>query len=344
MNASGLNASALASPPPPPPHANATVATYLPYGLIIDLINGINAFTMLPSLCFLAWILAAILGTRLRHNYRHVLFANLLLCDSLFLISSDTVAILVWQRVPIPAVPCYAFALVASALKYAGLLCVTLMSLERYAAVCHPLRYHAWFDRPVALVASLAAVWSGCAWSPLARVLLLVSDGVPLPANEAVCAVERIEGLMPNATALLVLREATNAAAFVASSVAVAFSYVKVFGAARRVAAATATATATATGSGGASKARNTVALHSLQLVLYICSLANSAVLAVVGAAIGDPRASSVARSATYVALFVLSRLVAPVVYGLRDKEILGQMKRMLGVVRPVEVAPAEVA
>ncbi|CAN0341905.1 odorant receptor 131-2-like [Lampetra fluviatilis] len=340
MNASSLNASALASPPPPPQHANATVATYLPYGLIIDLINGINAFTMLPSLCFLAWILTAILGTRLRHNYRHVLFANLLLCDSLFLISSDTVAILVWQRVPIPAVPCYAFVLVASALKYAGLLCVTLMSLERYAAVCHPLRYHAWFDRRVALVASLAAVWSGCAWSPLARFLLLVSGGVPLPANEAVCAVEWIEGLMPNATALLALREATNAAAFVASSVAVAFSYVKVFGAARRVAAAT----ATTTGSGGASRARNTVALHSLQLVLYICSLGNSAVLAVVGAAIGDPRASSVARSATYMALFVLSRLVAPVVYGLRDKEILGQMKRMLGVIRPVEVAPAEVA
>nr|XP_032834166.1 odorant receptor 131-2-like [Petromyzon marinus] len=312
MNASGLNASALASPPPPPPqHANATVATYLPYGLIIDVLNCVNAFTMLPSLCFLACILAAILGTRLRHNYRHVLFANLLLCDSLFLVSSDTVALLVWRRVPIPVVPCYAFALVASALQYAGLLCVTLMCLERYAAVCHPLRYRAWFDRPAALVASLAAVWSGCAWSPLARALLLLSGGAPLPAGEASCAVDRIEGLVPNATALVALRESTNAAAFAASGVVVAFSYAKVFGA----------------------------------LVLYICSLGNSAVVAAVGAAIGDARASSAARYAAYVALFVLSRLVAPVVYGLRDKEILGQMKRMLRVVRrPVEVVPAEVA
>ncbi|XP_075910661.1 odorant receptor 131-2-like [Petromyzon marinus] len=304
--------------------ANGTTASAVKYALARDVLHAANAAAMLPSLCSILCILAAILSTPLRDNYRHVVFANLLLSDACFLVASDVIVLLVWRGVTIPPLPCYAYAMLATALNHVGILGLALMSLERYAAVCHPLRYRARFDRRLA-VASLAVIWLAASFFPLARCVVVFTSGggeMSSAINYTRCSVDKIEGSLPNFGPLVVaLRELVNGVFLTASVLTLAFTYVKIVRVAR-----------SACGDASvARRARNTVAFHAVQYLLYALSVANEAFMMALGSAIADLQVSSVVRLCVYILLFIVSRSVAPFVYGVRDKEIRRHLRRMLG-------------
>ncbi|XP_061435427.1 odorant receptor 131-2-like [Lethenteron reissneri] len=302
---------------------NGTTASAVNYGFARDVLHIVNAAAMLPSLCSIACILAAILSTPLRDNYRHVVFANLLLSDACFLVVSDVVVLLVWRGVTIPPLPCYAYAMLATTLNHVGVLGLALMSLERYAAVCHPLRYQARFDRRLA-VASLGVIWFAASLFPLARcAIVFASSGEMSSAvNYTRCSVDKIEGSLPNFGPLIVvLRELVNGVFLTASVLTLAFTYVKIVRVARGACG----------DASGARKARSTVAFHGVQYLLYALSVANEALMLALGSLIADVQVSSVVRLCVYMLLFIVSRFVAPFIYGVRDKEIRRHLRRMLG-------------
>nr|XP_032834162.1 odorant receptor 131-2-like [Petromyzon marinus] len=291
------------------------------YQLYFSIIQIINIAMMVPSIAFFVCITAIIFGeASLRENSRYVLFSNLLTCDTCFLTSSVIITSLIWQHQRYGLAACYTYVIISSTLNHCGVLCVTLMSFERYVAVCHPLHHAAWFNRR-ATALSLAAIWA------LASVCQVVRGGVVLAGTAAgaaepplnvtsSCSTYVIDAAMPNADVLVTLRELPNAVFFTACAVTQTFAYVRIVAAARR-AAATASDRAS-----NARRATNTVALHAVQLFLYLCALSNTLLLMLFTLVTSDARVIGVLRINAYLVIFFGSRFVAPLVYGLRDKEL----------------------
>ncbi|XP_078736079.1 odorant receptor 131-2-like [Lampetra fluviatilis] len=292
------------------------------YILYFSIIQSINIVMMAPSIAFFVCITVIIFGeASLRENSRYVLFSNLLTCDTCFLASSVIITTLIWQRHRYGLAACYTYVVVSGTLNHCGVLCVTLMSFERYVAVCHPLHHATWFNRR-ATALSLAAIWALASVCQVARGIVVLAgaaggSAVEPPLNvTSACSTYVIDAAMPNADALVALRELPNAVFFTACALTQTFAYVRIVAAARR-AAATASDSAS-----NARRATNTVVLHAVQLFLYLCALSNTLLLMLFTLVTSDVRIIAVLRLSAYLVIFFGSRFVAPLVYGLRDKEL----------------------
>nr|XP_032834281.1 odorant receptor 131-2-like [Petromyzon marinus]XP_032834282.1 odorant receptor 131-2-like [Petromyzon marinus] len=325
-NATGINAA-----------ANTTAADYA-FIVVITFVQIFNILMTLPSVAFLIITLTTVLGSAaLRESSRYLLFVNLLACDSCFLVNSNAMATLVWRRVTIAFVPCYMYITLASVLNHAGAMFVTAMSVERYAAVCHPLRYHGWFGLRATLRA-IACIWSAASVCPLVEAMLAFSGGSsdePSLDQTSLCVPNRIDSLLRHRTALVALRELANSVTFITSVAAMLFTYTQIVRAARKSAASGGRGGGDGGGGGegdlnSARRARNTVALHGLQLLLYLSALGNEVFLLLLVFVTSNAKIFTLCRISLYMVLFVTSRMVIPLVYGLRDQELRRQLKRRL--------------
>ncbi|XP_061435659.1 odorant receptor 131-2-like [Lethenteron reissneri] len=326
-NVTGVNAAAA-----------ATITANYAYVVVVTFVQIFDILMTLPSVAFLIVTLVTVLSSAtLRESSRYVLFVNLLACDSCFLLHSNVMATLVWCRATIAFVPCYMYIILASVLNHAGAIFVTAMSVERYVAVCHPLRYHSWFG-PRATLRAIACIWSVVSMYPLLQVILAFSGGgsdEPSLSQTSVCMPNQIDMLLHHGTALITLRELVNSVVFVMSVAVMLFTYTQIVRAARKSAASGGRGRRSGDGGGegdlnSACRARNTVALHGLQLVLYLSALGNEVFLLLLSLVTSNVKIITLCRVLFYSVLFVTSRMVIPLVYGLRDQELRRQMKRRL--------------
>ncbi|XP_029375554.1 odorant receptor 131-2-like [Echeneis naucrates] len=240
---------------------------------------------------------------------RYVLLYNLLFADTAQLVQSQVLYLLAAYRIKLTYPLCGTLSLFANLVTVVSPLTLVVMSLERYVAVCYPLRHAAIITVRNTAVAILL-VWTFSSLSVLIRVFLLLrfpfDDLESLQMTDFCSAVAMLLGPLADD-----YDKAYTCILFVSAGVAIISSYIGVMVAARLASA----------DKSSASKARNTLLLHLVQLGLSLSSTIFNPLLAVLSRVI--PRLLLVRIvNVFYVCIVISPRCLTSLIYGLRDQTI----------------------
>ncbi|XP_064157586.1 odorant receptor 131-2-like [Anguilla rostrata] len=247
-----------------------------------------------------------------RSNVRYIFFAHTLFCDTLFLAISDALLVVSFTRIPMPAGVCMIVYGFAGVLNFATPLTLTAMCVERYVAICMPLR-HAEIATPrratgcIFVIHALSSVMQVVIFS-----MVVSSAPAGFYAAPLDCSVEQLVAVRWQQD----LRSALSQLYFLLMSITIAFTYFRIMAAARA---------ASADDRKSSAKGLRTVLLHAFQLLLCLIMLwlpfIETAVLAV------DFTVFLQLRYFDYVAFILAPRCLSPLVYGLRDEKFFQVLK-----------------
>ncbi|XP_030216983.1 odorant receptor 131-2-like [Gadus morhua] len=243
---------------------------------------------------------------------RYLLFGHLLLSDSLHLLACVALYLVAVARARLGRLLCVFLLLLGDAVAKASPFTLALMSLERYVAVCLPLR-HAGVSTPRRTGATLTVVWCVAAVDPVSELLYFLALDDRPNARQRPCKRQAALGWALFGR----INTAFNAVYFLLVGGVILYTYVRILLAARSAAAA-AVAGTSAAGS-RASAARRTVLIHMLQLCLCLASTTFNAMSSLVMLSFGVVMARNV-QYLLFLSLVIFPRVLSPLIYGLRDK------------------------
>ncbi|XP_048842156.1 odorant receptor 131-2-like [Brienomyrus brachyistius] len=179
-------------------------------------INGLMIFTFFMKEAF-------------RTDTRYILFAHMLFVDSSVMVTTNLAVLFMHYGVVIPFEVCIVLNLMMTWLDFCTPLTLVAMCLERYVAVCKPLR-HAAISTPRIRVVGLLLIWGlGCVPALVIIFSCTASVSVKQLSMRVLCSMD----------ALIViewqkyLQIAVFKFYFLLMSMVIAFTYVKVAAAAR---------------------------------------------------------------------------------------------------------------
>nr|AEA11112.1 odorant receptor [Larimichthys crocea] len=259
-------------------------------------INGIMLFTLRSKTVF-------------RETCRYILLYNLLFADTVMLGLSQLLYILSVSRI-FPVYPvCGVLIMLTSLTNEISPLTLVVMCLERYVAVCYPLR-HATIITIRNTAVAIIVVWAFSSLNVLIRVLLLLKfpfEELPSLQMTDVCSdIAMFLGPMSD-----IYDKAYTGFVFLSAGVAVTCSYVGVMVAARSA----------STDKASAHKARNTVLLHLMQLGLSLLSTMHASIIISLSTTLQRLLIVRI-KSILYVFIYILPRCLSSLIYGLRDQTI----------------------
>ncbi|XP_075706034.1 odorant receptor 131-2-like [Rhinoderma darwinii] len=238
--------------------------------------------------------------THVRDNARYILFAHMLINDTLYLI--QTLFLLLshqfnlYNQVSI----CY-FILTLTATTFRitpyNLLA---MAFERYIAICFPLR-HAILCTAKRTYSVMVVMWFvGLLPGVADFVVLIHSVGKDFFSQYVLCKQERLI-IHPVQN---ILRSSTHIGSLFLVALVILFTYIKVMLVARK----------SGSGKSSASRAGRTLILHTFQLMLCMMSLTSSVTESYNGDYI------TILIMANFLFFMCLPRLLSPLIYGIRDE------------------------
>ncbi|KAM4726829.1 odorant receptor 131-2-like [Anableps anableps] len=273
----------------------------------------ISTLSTVPSFIFL-YINGTILFTLrskpvFRDTSRYILLYNLLLADTVQLAQSQVQFLLSVCRVKLAYSLCTVLSMLANLTTGISPLTLVVMPLERYVAVCYPLRHSSVITVRNTTVL-IIAIWAVSSLNNLTRVLLFLEFSLEkMESWEIKDVCSRIALVLGALTAEY--DRAYTCVVFVSAGVATTFSYVGVIIAARSA----------STDKALARKARNTVLLHLVQLGLSLSSTINNPLIIAL-----SKRLTRVAflwvQNVFYVCFIIFPRCLSSLIYGLRDQTI----------------------
>ncbi|XP_026882200.2 odorant receptor 131-2-like, partial [Electrophorus electricus] len=247
-----------------------------------------------------------------RTSMRYVFFVHTLICDWIYLFISNILLILTYFSMPMFAWICIILLILMSLLTFSTPLTMVAMSLERYIAICLPLR-HAEIStsrRTIYCILFIHGLSSIQIFVVLSIFFASVSHSFYMMYK--VCMVEMLIVLKWQSY----VRSAISLFYFLIMSCTILFTYVKIVTAAKMAA------------SGhkkSITKGRNTVLLHGMQLFLglfqFWTPFVEPAVLSI------NVELYVFVRYFDYVAFILAPRCLCPLVYGLRDKKFFSAVK-----------------
>ncbi|CAL8265624.1 unnamed protein product [Merluccius merluccius] len=246
--------------------------------------------------------------TVFRETSRYLLLYSLLLAETLQMALAQLMFLLASGSVFMTRLMCLLMLTLTIITTVISPFNLALMSLERYVAVCFPLRY-ANIVNATSTYGAIAVVWAVSFANMLVRVLMLmVLD--PRPLGQFIGMICSKEAIFQ----LKIFSEFESGfvcAEFVSVGMIIICSYVGVI----------ITAKSASTDKASANKARKTVLLHMIQLCLSLCStLVNTILTGLSG--IVDRRTIIDIRFALFVCFINLPRCLSCLIYGLRDQTI----------------------
>ncbi|XP_005750328.1 olfactory receptor 1073-like, partial [Pundamilia nyererei] len=258
-------------------------------------INGIMLFTLRSKPVF-------------RETCRYILLYNLLFADTVQLAQSQIHFLLAVLRITVSYPVCAFLVNFTHLTAVISPLTLVVMPLERYVAVCYPLR-HATIITIRNTGAAITVIWAISFLNIIIRTLLFLSLFEKLGKVEVKYLCSEISILL--GTKSDHFDKAFTCIVVVAAGVAVIFSYIGVIVAARSA----------STDKALAFKARNTLLLNLMQLFLSLSSTIYYPLLV--------PLSVTVTRivfvriqNVFYLLFFILPRCLTSLIYGLRDQTI----------------------
>lgn len=259
-------------------------------------VNGVMLFTMRSK-------------PVLRETPRYILLYNLLFADTIHLALGQLLYILAVCRMTLTFHVCGILNMLTNLTNEISPLTLVVMSLERYVAVCYPLR-HASIITIRNTAVAIALVWVFSFLNILIRVLMLLS--FPF---------EDLESLQMNdycsKTAMFIVPmsdyydRAYTCVVFLSAGAAIIYSFIGVMVAARSA----------STDKASANKARKTVLLHLIQLGLILSSTMYSTLIIALSRTLERIIIVRI-MNVLYVCVFILPRCLSALIYGLRDQTI----------------------
>ncbi|XP_070773696.1 odorant receptor 131-2-like [Enoplosus armatus] len=290
--------------------ANITVA--LQYqGLL-----GIVLFSILTTVpcCVFLFINGTLLFTLrskpvFRETSRYILLYNLLFADTVQMALSQLLYILAACRIRLTYPVCGVLVMLADLTSVISPLTLVVMCLERYVAVCYPLR-HATIITIRNTGVAICLVWAFSSLNILTRVLLLL--WFPFEDLESL----HLKDFCGKESMLLdpmsdLYDQAYSYFLFVSAGVAVVSSYIGVMVAARSA----------STDKASAHKARNTLLLHLVQLGLSLSSTIHNPLLLAISKVLERIVLVRI-QIVVYVCIVIFPRCLSALIYGLRDQTI----------------------
>ncbi|XP_034025324.1 odorant receptor 131-2-like [Thalassophryne amazonica] len=270
-----------------------TVLCSLPCCLFL-FINGMMLFTLRSKAVF-------------RETPRYNLLYNVLLADTALLAQSQLLYALAASGLRLTYPVCGVLTMLTILSNEISPLTLMVMSLERYVAVCYPLR-HAQIITITKTAAAICMVWAFSLLNVCMRVLLLLES--PLEDNLQMATVCTDTAMMIGPLSYQ-YNLAYTCVLFVLVAVVISFSYISVVLAARSA----------SVDQASARKARNTLLLHLVQLGLSLCSTLHSVTIISLSKT-RDKVTISRLKRVLYVCVYLFPRCLRVLIYGLKDQTI----------------------
>ncbi|XP_075190115.1 odorant receptor 131-2-like [Anomaloglossus baeobatrachus] len=230
---------------------------------------------------------------------RYILFVHMLINDTLYLALGNFILLSVIYSVYLPMPVCFMLHTLAACCFRVTPYNLAAMSLERYIAICFPLR-HLQFCMAKNARSAILVLW-----------IIGVGPGIAY-FTAIICSTKRrfLSFYVVCDSSLLIIyplqnmiRSIINILSFTTVALIIVFTYIKVMMVARRI----------GSGRSSALKAGKTVMLHALQLILCMVSFIST---------ITETLFMShfvYLLTSNFIILTCLPRLLSPVIYGLRD-------------------------
>ncbi|XP_069828985.1 odorant receptor 131-2-like [Dendropsophus ebraccatus] len=272
-----------------------------------------TTIVVLMPLCFgiFVYFMAIILkvfftAAQVRETSRYILFIHMLLSDVIYLILAFFIFLCAIYRILLPIPLCLVITSFSTCMFSVTPYNLAVMSLERYMAICHPLRYVE-LCTPQRSCHVIVCMWTVGMVPQIANVIAYCCS-----ANSVFFYLEVMchwRTLVMN-DFQVVMRTMTDIFSFSIVGMTIAFTYVKVMLVARRM------------DSGNfASKAGKTVLLHAFQLLLSMLSFTTT---------MTERHLTPYFQYLPYTNFFMMMcfpRFVSPLIYGMRD-EVFGKAMR----------------
>ncbi|XP_041947953.1 odorant receptor 131-2-like [Alosa sapidissima] len=237
---------------------------------------------------------------------RYILFAHMLCNDSVQLMVSMLLYILSFTVQLFPKAVCALISLVGVATFCNAALNLAVMSLERYVAICFPLRHSEMVTRKTAGI-SIVFIWH----FSLINISIDIIYGLtvnPASFKDPMFCTRESFLLSPWQIDLF---QGFNILSFVTVTAILIFTYINVVVAARSASAE----------KESAKKAHKTILLHFVQLVLCV----NTFVYGTIERALAGASSSRLFKDLRYLNflfVLILPRCLSPLIYGLRDDAV----------------------
>ncbi|XP_018425205.1 PREDICTED: olfactory receptor 51E1-like [Nanorana parkeri] len=265
-------------------------------------------------LCFFIYFIVVLLMVyfttpHVRENARYILFAHMLINDTIHLSLALflCVGIAFYLYIPVPV--CYVLVTCATATFRITPYNLAFMALERYVAICFPLR-HIMLCTAQRTYFAIAAMWFVGLVPNMADLIVLISSVEKKYFSQNLLCQQQSLIVLP---AQSTIQSSNILVSLILVSLVILFTYIKVMLIARK----------TGSGKSSASKAGRTVILHAVQLFLCLLSLTSSF--------------SELYRGDYFLFVIMfnfllfmcLPRLLSPLIYGIRDEVFSKSIKKM---------------
>ncbi|XP_018425206.1 PREDICTED: olfactory receptor 51E1-like [Nanorana parkeri] len=265
-------------------------------------------------LCFFIYFIVVLLMVyfttpHVRENARYILFAHMLINDTIHLSLGLFLCFGSGFYLYIPVPVCYVLVTCATATFRITPYNLAFMALERYVAICFPLR-HIMLCTAQRTYFAIAAMWFVGLVPNMADLIVLISSVEKKYFSQNLLCQQQSLIVLP---AQSTIQSSTIIVSLILVSLVILFTYIKVMLIARK----------TGSGKSSASKAGRTVILHAVQLFLCLLSLTSSF--------------SELYRGDYFLFVIMfnfllfmcLPRLLSPLIYGIRDEVFSKSIKKM---------------
>ncbi|XP_039549614.1 odorant receptor 131-2-like [Pimephales promelas] len=271
-----------------------------------------TAVAVLTSLFFIfvnCVMLFALGSKRVFHETaRYILFGHMLMNDSVLLLVSILLYTLAQCFLPIPKSICTLLVFISHCTFRNAPLTLALMSLERYVAICFPLR-HCNIATPKRTGIAIGIIWFLSSINIITDIIFVLTVNPSHLVGILFCTLEKLFLFKWQ----LDKYQAFDVLYFVSVAVIIIFTYISIMITARSV----------SSDKDSAKKALRTVLLHLIQLGLCLTSFLYITIERTLYIMTGTNSSLFInLRYLNFLIILILPRCLSPLIYGMRDEAV----------------------